>query len=289
MLLITGGNGFLGKHIQKYIKGRFVAPSSLKIDLLKKDNFVKYIQAIRPRKILHLAGNCGGIRYNKDNPARLLYDNIQMAINVFEAARVAGVDEVITIGSTCQYPAALTPPFKVDNMWDGLPEETNGGYGLAKRMMYEMGQAYMSQYGINHKHIILANLYGPGDSYNKENSHVIPSLIVKVIEDLVVNVWGDGKSKREFLYVVDAAKIISNLLSEPFSGAVNVGSNEVIAIHDLILLIQKILGQNRKISYSMELNGQRERLLDSQYKGTTTLADGLTKTIKAYKQTLTTV
>ena len=274
MLLITGAHGFLGRHIQPYFPNA-IYPKSDKIDLLKSGIVSDYVRAIRARKILHLAARCGGIKYNQDNPALLIRDNIQMALNVFEAARINDVEEVITIGSTCQYPVGLVPPFKVGNMWQGPPEPTNGGYGIAKRVICEIGQAYQTQYGINHKHIILANLYGPGDTSN----HVIPDLIRKALNDDKIKAWGDGHSKREFLYVKDAAKIIKDLTGLQFEGAVNVGSKEIIGIHELIGIIQRVLGCHKKIEYSMEMNGQRERLLDSQYQGTTRLEDGLRKTI----------
>ena len=282
MLLITGGHGFLGKHIQPYFPDA-ICPKKDRIDLLDGKVFANYVRVARIRKILHLAGRCGGIRYNQDNPGLLMSDNIQMALNVFEAARINSIDEVITIGSTCQYPGGLTPPFKTDDMWYGYPEQTNGAYGIAKRVICEIGQSYSAQYGITHKHIILANLYGPGDTSN----HVIPDLIKKAWDDeSFIKALGDGHSKREFLYVKDAAKIIKELVDADFKGVINVGSKEIIGIHDLILTIQRILARHKKIIYSGDLNGQRERLLDSQYQGATKLEDGLRKTIKAMGLTI---
>lgn len=275
MILITGGHGFLGNHTSPLISNR-VVPSNQTVDLLDKSGFMAYVKEIRPTKILHLAARCGGIKYNLDNPALLIHDNTQMALNVFEAARSAGVSEVITIGSTCQYPNIITPPFNSKDMWNGYPEPSNGAYGISKRVICEIGNAYQSQYGINHKHVILANLYGEGD----KSGHVIPDLIKKALNDSELEVWGDGKAKREFLYVKDAALIISELINTEFSGIVNVGSLEAITIHELAKTILHIMCLDKKIVFNHNMpNGQIERLLDSDFAGTTPIKEGLKNTI----------
>jgi GDP-L-fucose synthase len=250
------------------------------MDLMSADSTNEYIKLHRPTKILHLAGLCGGILYNKQNPAILLRNNSTMALNLFEAAREYGVSEIITIGSTCQYPAKLPPPFKAEDMWNGYPEESNGAYGIAKRFICELGQAYMAQYGIKHKHLILANLYGPGDEFNSKDSHVIPSLINKFLTYDCVEVWGDPAVKREFLYVEDAAMLIKKAMLTDNTGIINIGSGEEVTIERLSGLISKIIKYKNDIVFNSSMpSGQKHRLLDSKYKGKTTLKSGLVKTI----------
>jgi GDP-L-fucose synthase len=199
-----------------------------------------------------------------------------MALNLFEAARKRFcVEEIITIGSTCQYPATLKPPFKIADMWNGYPEATNGPYGIAKRFACEIGESYAKQYKINHKHIILANLYGPGDVFDRTDSHVIPALIQKFCHDDCVEIWGCEGVKREFLYVEDAAKIIKKLADKKFSGIVNVGSGEEVTIHELAGVIGKEVDYRGDFVYNVDMpTGQ---------KGKTKLKDGIKKTIAWYR------
>ena len=276
MILVTGKTGFLGKHIS--------IGESADWDLLESRRTSNEIATKKPDIIIHLAGLCGGIQFNQDNPARLLADNVQMVINVFEAARKANVSRVVTIGSTCAYPASLCPPFKVKNYRDGYPEITNGAYGIAKRTAYDIGEAYQKQYGIEHLHIVLTNLYGPGDKFDSPDNHVIPALIAKFSKPGQVIVWGDGSAKREFLYVKDAALIVTALAQGTLTGIVNVGSGQIYTIKELVAAIQNITGHTDGVVYdTSKPNGQMERLLDSEYKGNTSLIDGLTQTIEWYK------
>lgn len=280
MILVTGKSGFLGSH--------FSIGKGVDWDLLNGIVTDYEIAKRKPDTIIHLAGICGGIQFNRDNPATLIADNLRMGINVFEAARKANTRRVITIGSTCAYPADLLPPFKIDNYRDGYPEVTNGAYGMAKRMLYDIGEAYSKQHGIEHLHIVLCNMYGPGDKFNNEDSHVIPSLISKFSNPAPVTVWGDGSAKREFIYVEDAAKIVEDLAQSKVTGIVNVGSGHTCTIKELVTTISELMGHTVGIVYdTSKPNGQMERLLDSQYKGTTSLADGLAKTVEWFKKALT--
>lgn len=279
MILVTGKSGFLGSHIS--------IGKGADWDLLNGVVTGYEISKRKPDIIIHLAAVCGGIKFNQDNPARILADNLRMGINVFEAARKANIRRVITIGSTCAYPANLLPPFKIDNYRDGYPEPTNGAYGMAKRMLYDIGEAYSKQHGIEHLHIILTNLYGPGDKFNNKDSHVIPALISKFLNPAPVTVWGDGSAKREFIYVEDAARIVEDLAQSKITGIVNVGSGHTCTIKELGTTISNLMGHTAGVVYDISKpNGQIERLLDSQYKGTTSLADGLAKTIAWYQKKL---
>lgn len=277
MILVTGKTGFLGRHIT-IGKGAHWD--------LTNDVATNYeIGNLKPDIILHLAAVCGGIHFNQTNPARLLSDNLRMGISIFEAARKMSIRRVVTIGSTCAYPVNLIPPFKVENYRDGYPEVTNGAYGIAKRLLYDMGEAYHKQYGIEHLHIVICNMYGPGDKFNNMDGHVIPSLITKFSKPKPVVVWGDGTAKREFIYVEDAAKIVEDLAQSNITGIVNIGSGRTNTISELVAIISKAMGHTAGIIYDKSKpNGQIERLLDSQYKGATTLEDGLSKTIEWFKK-----
>jgi GDP-L-fucose synthase len=253
-------------------------------NLLDEYSVKKEIANINPHTILHLAAICGGIQYNIKYPKEMLSGNINMAINVFEAARISGVKRVITIGSTCAYPADIRSPFLTQEYATGFPEVTNSAYGIAKRTLYGIGEVYSKMFGIEHLHIVLANLYGPRDKFGEEESHVIPALIDRFMAKKNVTVWGDGTTKREFLYVEDAAKIIVKLANSDRVGIVNVGSGEVCTIAELVKHIKKLTGNRGKVSWDKSKPmGQKDRLLQSDYKGTTKLCDGLKKTIEWYK------
>ena len=146
-----------------------------------------------------------------------------MGIQLIEAARLAGVDKFVTIGTVCAYPKFTPVPFREETLWDGYPEETNAPYGLAKKMLLVQGQAYRQQYGFNAIHLMPVNLYGPGDNFDPASSHVIPALIRKCVDardagDGHIDVWGTGAASREFLYVDDAAEGIV-LAAERYDGA----------------------------------------------------------------------
>lgn len=259
---MTGGTGFLGKHLSY--------PSTIS-DLLNSQTEGEFLDA-RPDTVLHLAALCGGIQYNLDHPADLYHVNVQMALNVFKAAKMAGVRRVVTIGSTCAYPSGAKAPFETQDYHKGQPEYSNASYGLAKRAICTLGDAYQMQHGIEHLHIVLANLYGPGD----KSDHVIPMLFKKFRGPGPVEVWGDGTSTREFLYVEDAARIVKNLTESSDTGIVNVGSGEVVTIAELSKKIQSVTGFLGRVEFNpMKPGGQKDRLLDSSHKGTTPLEVGL--------------
>ncbi len=222
-ILVTGGCGFLGRHVVKKIQNkkldfgistpyhtaRFGMDDP--IDLRKRNdcNWATKDTDL----VIHLAGDVGGIGYNQKNPGKLFYDNLMMGIQLMEAARLNGVEKFVAIGTVCAYPKFTPAPFKEEDLWNGYPEETNAPYGLAKKMLLVQAQAYRQQYGFNAIYLLPVNLYGPGDNFNPDSSHVIPALIRKVAEAKKENrqfieVWGTGQATREFLYVEDAAEAI---------------------------------------------------------------------------------
>lgn len=272
-ILVTGGAGFLGKHvIDKLIKKgvkkeKIIVPRSHDFDLRKPENCAKVVKGVDV--VIHLAANVGGIGYNDENPGSLFYDNLVMGVHLMEEARLAGVAKFVGVGTVCSYPKFTHVPFKEADLWGGYPEETNAPYGLAKKMLLVQAQAYRKQYGFNAIHLLPVNLYGPGDNMDPRSSHVIPALIKKFLEGRTnlskeVFVWGTGRATREFLYVGDAAEAVV-LATENYDkpDPVNIGSSFEITIGDLAKLVAKIVGFSGKIVFdSSHPDGQPRRKLD---------------------------
>lgn len=299
-ITVTGGAGFLGQYVVKQLvvagaspKNIYV-PRSAKYDL-RKLNACR--QVVRSKSmVIHLAGNVGGIGYNQVNPGTLFYDNLMMGVNLIEACRINSVKKVVIVGTICSYPKYTPVPFKESNLWNGYPEETNAPYGIAKKSLIVMGQAYRQQYGINIINLLPVNLYGPGDNFDPKSSHVIPALVKKFIGakktgDKQVVVWGTGKATREFFYVEDAARAIiaaAEKLNTP--DPVNIGAGFEISIINLANLIKDLVGYKGKIVFdSSKPDGQPRRMLDISkakkyfgFQATTDFKIGLAKTINWY-------
>jgi GDP-L-fucose synthase len=304
-IVVTGGHGFLGSHLIKKLrkeglKNIFV-PSSKEYDFREKKHCAKAVK--NANIVIHLAANVGGIGYNRDFPGTLFYDNILMGAHMMEEARKTGVEKFVGIGTICAYPKYSPIPFKEENLWNGYPEETNAPYGLAKKMLLVQAQAYRQQYGFNAIYLLPVNLYGPGDKFDLNNSHVIPALIRKFLEakqnnDPNVIVWGTGTPTREFLYVEDAAEGI--FLATKFyskSEPVNLGSSYEISIKNLAKLISRIIDYQGKIVFDLtKPDGQPRRKLDVSraekefgFKAQTSFEKGLKKTIEWYKNHIKTL
>jgi GDP-L-fucose synthase len=243
-----------------------------------------------------LAANVGGIGYNQANPGTLFYDNLLMGVHLMEEARKAKVEKFVAVGTICAYPKITPVPFKEEDLWNGYPEETNAPYGLAKKMMLVQAQAYRQQYGFNAIYLLPVNLYGPGDNYDPNSSHVIPALIKKFVDAKCADakevvVWGTGKPTREFLYVNDAARGIA-LATMHYDGdePVNLGSSFEISIFDLAHLIGKLSGFTGDIVFdATKPDGQPRRKLDVSrakeyfgFQSKVTFEEGLQKTIDWY-------
>lgn len=301
-ILITGGSGFLGQYVVKKLIDRgarrenIFIPRSKDYDLRERE---KCRDVTEGRDIvIHLAANVGGIGYNGEFPGTLFYDNIQMGVNLIEEARKNYVDKFVAIGTICSYPKFAPIPFREETLWDGYPEETNAPYGLAKKMLIVQAQAYRDQYGFNVITLLPVNLYGPGDNFDPQSSHVIPALIKKFVEAKrgnlpEVTVWGTGKATREFLYVEDAAEGIvhaTERYNKPYP--VNLGSSFEISIGDLAKTIASVLAFKGKIVFDpTKPDGQPRRKLDTMraerefgFKSKTTFQEGLRKTIKWYEE-----
>jgi GDP-L-fucose synthase len=299
-VVVTGGAGFLGSVVVAKLKERgcrdIFVPRSKEYDLRDRDAITRLYQQIRPQILIHLAAVVGGIGANRANPGKFYYDNAIMGLQLMEYARQFGVEKFVAIGTICAYPKLTPLPFQEENLWNGYPEETNAPYGLAKKMMLVQAQAYRAQYGFNAVYLLPVNLYGPGDNFDLETSHVIPAMIRKCVEakeagarEIVL--WGDGSPTREFLYVDDAAEGLL-LATEHYNGdqPVNLGSGEEISIRELAEMIAGEVDFTEKMVWDKtKPNGQPRRCLDVTrakesfgFEAKCPLKQGLQKTVSWY-------
>jgi GDP-L-fucose synthase len=272
--VVTGGAGFLGSAVVKCLHSRgyenVFVPRSKDYDLRDPAAITRLYRRFQPRVVIHLAAVVGGIGANRDNPGRFFYDNAIMGIQLIEYARQFQVAKFVAVGTICAYPKFAPVPFKEEDLWNGYPEETNAPYGLAKKMMLVQAQAYRAQYGFNAIYLLPVNLYGPGDNFDLNTSHVIPALIRKCVEakerneDQIV-LWGDGSPTREFLYVDDAAEgIVSATGSYDGNEPVNLGTGREISISELARIIAEEVGFRGDIVWDRtKPNGQSRRCLDT--------------------------
>lgn len=299
-VVVTGGAGFLGKNVVALLQKRgcrdIFIPRKKEYDLTRREDVVRMLKKAKPHVIIHLAAVVGGIGANMKNPGKYFYDNLMMGVQLIEEARLFGVEKLVAIGTICAYPKFTTVPFKEEDLWGGYPEETNAPYGLAKKMLLVQSQAYRQQYGFNSIFLLPVNLYGPGDNFSPESSHVIPALIKKCVDAKrlghdSITVWGTGKATREFLYVDDAAMGIV-LAAEKYNSSepVNIGAGFEISIKDLVNLIVRLTGFKGKVVWDRtKPDGQPRRCLDTQrakkefaFTAKTKFEKGLTETIRWY-------
>lgn len=299
-VLVTGGSGFVGSAVTANLRALGVNPfiaRSRDYDLRYSDRVQSLLNRTRPDLVIHLAANCGGIGYNQKNPATLFYDNAMMGLNIIEQCSQIGVEKLVLVGTVCAYPKFTPAPFKEDDLWTGYPEETNAPYGLAKKMMLVQAQAYRQQCGLNSIYLVPVNLFGPGDHFDLDTSHVIPALIRKCVEAKrdgreFIEVWGSGTASREFLYVDDCAEAILKAAAlynddEP----VNVGTGQEITIRELVGMIAQLTGFKGDIRWQTDRpDGQPRRCLDTSrardrfgFEASTSLREGLRKTIEWYE------
>ena len=298
-VMVTGGAGFLGRHVVRKLEARgadvFVVRSA-EYDLREKDGIVAALEAARPELVIHLAAVVGGIGANRANPGRFFYENAIMGIQLMEQARLLGVEKFVGVATVCAYPKHVPVPFHEDDLWNGYPEETNAPYGLAKKMLLVQAQAYREQYGLDAITLLPVNLYGPGDNFDPQSSHVIPALIRKVIDaklrgDDHIVAWGTGAASREVLYVEDAAEGIV-LAAERYDGAdpVNLGAGREIVVRDLVQVIARLCEFEGEVRWdTSQPDGQPRRMLDTSrarvrfgFEASTDFETGLRRTIDWY-------
>lgn len=300
---VTGGAGFLGTRVVDQLK----ACGADKVSVVRsKDYDLRDVNAIRrmlndmkPEVLIHLAARVGGIGANRAHPAEFFYDTLIMGTQLFHESWRAGVAKFVAVGTVCAYPKFTSVPFKEEDLWEGYPEETNAPYGLAKKMLLVQSQAYRQQYGFNSIFLLPVNLYGPGDNFDLNTSHVIPALIRKCLEakergENKILVWGTGNVSREFLYVEDAAEGIL-LAAERYNSSepVNLGSGFEITVRKLVDLVARLTGFDGSIEYDPSRpDGQPKRRLDTSkakkffgFRAKTSLETGLRKTVAAYANT----
>ena len=271
-VVVTGGAGFLGSVVVAQLREQgcrsIWVPRSQDYDLVQMEAVQRLYDDAAPDIVLHLAARVGGIGANQANAGRFFYDNLMMGTQLMEVGRQRGLEKFVALATICAYPKYTPVPFREEDLWAGYPEETNAPYGLAKKMMLVQAQAYRQQYGFNAIVLFPVNLYGPGDNFDMQTSHVIPALIRKCVEaqakgEQQVMLWGDGSPSREFLYVDDAARAIL-LAAEHYNGSepVNIGTGEEIIIHDLAHLIANEVGFKGELVWdTAKPNGQPRRCL----------------------------
>jgi GDP-L-fucose synthase len=299
-VLVTGGAGFLGSFLCPMLEergGDVHVPRSRDFDLTEQSDVRRLMIETRPDVVIHLAAEVGGIGANRENPGRFFYANSAMGLNLIEESRRSGVEKFVQVGTVCAYPKFASVPFKEDDLWSGYPEETNAPYGIAKKSLLVMLQAYRQQYGLNGIYLLPVNLYGPGDNFDLQSSHVIPALIRKFVHARdsgadTVDVWGTGTASREFLYIDDAARgiVLATELYES-SDPVNIGAGREVIIRDLVEMIAAIVGFEGTIRWdASKPDGQPRRMLDTTrasesfgFTAQVELEDGLRRTIDWWK------
>jgi len=276
-ILITGAAGFLGKNVQAIFRlagvpdKNLLTPGIEDYNLIYENSVSRMYHDLKPDVVVHLAALVGGIGANRENPGKFFYHNMIMGVHLIEHARRSKVKKFVQVGTICAYPKHTKVPFREEDLWNGYPEETNAPYGIAKKALLVMLQAYRQQYGMNGIFLLPVNLYGPGDNFDPKSSHVIPALIRKFQEakdkgeDRVV-MWGSGKASREFLYVEDCARaLVMATRSYDHPEPVNIGAGFEITIYDLAVKIAKLVGFEGEIFHDLtKPDGQPRRCLDVQ-------------------------
>ncbi|HOT72925.1 MAG TPA: GDP-L-fucose synthase [Anaerohalosphaeraceae bacterium] len=300
-VVVTGGAGFLGRYVVEGLRQRgcrqILVPRSAQYNLVRMDDVIEMYEQMRPDIVIHLAAVVGGIGANRKHPGRFFYENLMMGVQLMEQAWLRSIEKFTAIGTICAYPKFTPVPFREEDLWNGYPEETNAPYGLAKKMLLVQSQAYRQEYGFPSIYLLPVNLYGPGDNFDPQSSHVIPALIKKCVDAVeqgrdFIECWGTGNVSREFLYAADAAEGI--LLATEFYDKpepVNLGTGKEITIRALAELIASLTGFDGQIRWNPSMpDGQPRRCLDTRrakeefgFEAQTDLHSGLRAAIEWYR------
>jgi GDP-L-fucose synthase len=272
---VTGGAGFLGRVVCQKLcqaglpENQLFVPRRKEFDLTREEDVHRLYDIAKPTVVVHLAAEVGGIGANREHPGRFFFANMAMGLHLIEQARERKLAKFVQIGTVCAYPKFTPVPFKEEDLWNGYPEETNAPYGIAKKSLFVMLEAYRQEYGLASSVVVPVNLYGPGDNFDPQSSHVIPALIRKVQEaqqrgDKSIVCWGTGSASREFLYVDDAAAgIVAATLKMETPEPINLGNGKEIVIRDLIHLIADLCEFKGQIEWdTTKPDGQPRRCLD---------------------------
>lgn len=300
-VLVTGGSGFLGSHVREELVRRgaraVCCPRSKEYDLRDALATRALFERERPDLVMHLAASVGGIGANQLHPGTFFRDNMAMGLNVLEEARRAGTAKVVIAGTICAYPKFAAVPFREDDLWSGYPEETNAPYGIAKKALLVMAQAYRQEFGCNFVMLFPVNLYGPRDNFDLESSHVIPAMIRKLESarargDKTVTLWGDGTPTREFLFVEDCARGLVDA-AERYDAPepVNLGAGFEISMRELAQKVADKVGFRGEVVWDTSRpNGQPRRMLDVSrarerfgFEAKVSFDEGLDKTIAFWR------
>lgn len=298
-ICVTGGAGFLGRHVVERLvmtgvpRERILIPRRQEYDLTQELDVARMFSAFTPDVVIHLAAQVGGIGANQSTPGRFFYSNLAMGLHLIEHARLNRIRKFVQVGTVCSYPKHCPVPFSEDKLWSGYPEETNAPYGIAKKALYVMLDAYNKQYGLPSAVVIPTNLYGPHDNFDPATSHVIPALIRKIDQSIrrnekEVSCWGTGRATRDFLFVEDAAEaIVSAAERIEHPDPINLGTGVEISMHDLGVVLTEIMEyQGTLIWDTSKPDGQPRRSVNSQragrlldWKSRTSLIQGLRHTV----------
>jgi GDP-L-fucose synthase len=300
--LVTGAGSFLGKSLIPMLEkkgAKMTLFSSKEYDLRSEDDVKRLFSYINPEIVIHLAVDCGGFKYKKENPGSMFYNNTMMDALVQEYSRKNNVEKFVGIGTAASYPEFVKSPIKEEDLWENLPEKFNIFYGLSKKMMMVQSQGYRLQYGFNAIHLIPVNLYGPNYTLDSKSIRIIPILIKRMIEakeqkEKDIELIGTPNAFREFLYVDDCAEAIikaTELYNK--SNPINIGSGKSIKMSDLAYKVKGATGFNGKIIWKEKpSDNQPEKILDVSkaekefgFKAKTSLEEGLKKTVEWYLNT----
>ena len=298
-IYIAGHEGMVGSILLKELRNRaytnLVYESFKNLDLRNQNNTRNYISYHKPEYIFLIAGKVGGIQANINHPAEYLYDNLMISANVIEAARSNNVKKLLFLGSSCIYPRLSAQPMKEEYLLTGLLEPTNEGYAIGKIAGLKLCEYYNKQYGCNFISVIPPNLYGPGDNFKTDDSHVISALIKKIHEakeknKSYIKIWGTGKARREFLFNEDLVNGIIFLMENYNEQKhINIGSGQDVSIKELAEMISATVGfKGRLIWDNSKPDGMPMKLMDStkifemSWKPKVDLSTGISNTYNWY-------
>ncbi len=300
VVYVAGHRGLVGSALVRRLEAEgfshIVSATSAEVDLRKPDAVKAFYQQHKPAYVIVAAAKVGGIHANDTYPAEFLYDNLMIEANLIHGAYESGVEKLLFLGSTCIYPKLAPQPLKEEYLLTGPLEPTNEWYAIAKIAGVKLCQAYAKQYGARFISAMPTNLYGPGDNFDLNNSHVLPALMRKFHEAKknkapTVTVWGSGKPRREFLHVDDCAAACMHLLEhyENTDEWVNIGVGQDISIADLAALVKEIVGYEGGIIYdSSKPDGAPRKLVDASrihntgWSAQIGLKEGITETYQWY-------